>query len=95
MSYGVMRHNYYSSLQLATADNINITLSPLFFSFEHTHTHQIHPIFMLSIADSLLALLWTTGGSLWLYNGVTTSQDAERVGCFTVLLMTVVSCLLN
>lgn len=50
---------------------------------------------MLSIADSLLALLWTTGGSLWLYNGVTTSEGAERVGCFTVLLMTVVSYLLK
>ena len=46
---------------------------------------------MLSIADCLLAVLWTVGGSLWLYNGVTTSLDAERVGCFTVLLMTVVS----
>jgi len=27
---------------------------------------QIHPIFMLSIADFLLAALWTAGGSIWL-----------------------------
>ena len=46
---------------------------------------------MLSIADCLLAVLWTVGGTLWLYNGVTTSEESQRVGCFTVLLMTVVS----
>ena len=68
-------------LVFVTVD-IEITIFP---------TCQIHPIFMLSIADCLLAVLWTVGGSLWLYNGVTTSEESERVGCFTVLLMTVVS----
>ena len=54
----------------------------------HTHTHtQVHPIFVLSIADGMLAVLWVMGGALWLRGGV--SQN--RVGCFAVSLMTVVS----
>ena len=54
----------------------------------HTHTHtQVHPIFVLSIADGMLAVLWVVGGALWLKGGVSQS----RVGCFAVSLMTVVS----
>ena len=45
---------------------------------------------MLSIADCLLAILWIVGGAMWL-QGSTSNVNAERVGCFTVLLMTVVS----
>ncbi len=48
---------------------------------------QIHPIFMLSIADCLLSLTWIVGGALWLLGGV---RYSERVACFTVTLCTVV-----
>lgn len=43
---------------------------------------------MLAIADLVLALMWVTGGILWMTGGV----HHNRVGCFTVLLITVVSC---
>ena len=52
----------------------------------HTHTHtQVHPIFVLSIADCMLAVLWVVGGALWLM-GVSHNQ----VWCFAVTLLTVV-----
>lgn len=46
---------------------------------------QIHPIFMLSIADLLLSILWMIGGGVWL-KGI-----EERVWCFAISLPTVVS----
>lgn len=49
---------------------------------------QIHPIFMLSIADFMLAVLWGVGGIMWL---VEMSTHFDRDGCFAVLLATVVS----
>ena len=52
----------------------------------HTHTHtQVHPIFVLSIADCMLAVLWVVGGALWL-----TGVSHNRVWCFAVTLLTVV-----
>jgi len=51
---------------------------------------QIHTIFMLSIADLLLAVMWVVGGAMWMSGGIDHTNH-NRVGCFTVLLMTVVS----
>ena len=51
---------------------------------------QVHPIFMLSIADFLLATLWTVGGGLWL-EGSFVRSGSDRDGCFAILLATVVS----
>ena len=49
---------------------------------------QVHPIFVLSIVDALLSLLWISGAVVWLEGG--TKQSDSRVGCFTITLMTVV-----
>jgi len=46
---------------------------------------KVHPIFVLSIADCILALLWVVGGTLW-FRGV----SHGRVWCFVVTLMTVI-----
>lgn len=48
---------------------------------------QVHPIFVLSIADLMLAMLWLLGGGLWLWRDV----NMSRVWCFSASLMTVVS----
>ncbi len=46
---------------------------------------QIHPIFVLSVADLLLAVVWTVGASFW-------ARDIEdRKWCLLVSLLTVVS----
>ena len=56
----------------------------------HVYTHaQVHPIFVLSIADFMLAMLWVFGGGLWLRRDV----NMSRVWCFSASLMTVVSTL--
>ena len=50
---------------------------------------DIHPIFMLSLADCGLAVLWIIGSSLWLGN---LSHDGfNRVFCYPVTLLTGVS----
>lgn len=48
-------------------------------------TVQVHPIFALSVADLILALLWMVGGTLWLRHA------PSRSWCFAVSLPTVVS----
>ena len=47
--------------------------------------HQVHPIFVLSLADLLLALLWVVGAILW-FRGAPTKE-----WCFAASLPTVVS----
>ena len=51
---------------------------------------QVHPIFVLSIVDTLLSLLWISGSIVWLEGGAG-GQSHSRVGCFTITLMTVVA----
>ena len=51
---------------------------------------QVHPIFVLSIVDTLLSLLWISGSIVWLEGGAR-EQSHSRVGCFTITLMTVVA----
>ena len=51
---------------------------------------QVHPIFVLSIVDTLLSLLWISGSIVWLEGGAG-DQSHSRVGCFTITLMTVVA----
>ena len=51
---------------------------------------QVHPIFMLSIADLLLAVMWVVGGAVWLSGGLE-GDHYNRVGCFSILLITIVS----
>ena len=46
---------------------------------------QVHPIFMLSIADLLLSLLWMIGSGVWL-RGI-----EQRVWCYAISLLTIVS----
>lgn len=46
--------------------------------------YQIHPIFVLSLADLLLAVLWIIGGALWF------RSISDRSWCFAVSLLTVV-----
>lgn len=49
---------------------------------------KVHAIFMLSIADLVLAIMWVVGGSVWMSGGL--DKDHSRVGCFTMQLMTVI-----
>ena len=54
---------------------------------------KIHPIFMLSIADFILAVLWAVGGGIWFGGGSggRALYNKKRDTCFVVLLATVVS----
>ena len=62
----------YSSLY-----DINLSLSL-------SHKFQVFPIFIISIADFLLALTWVVGGALWF------TRISQRVWCFLPSLLTVV-----
>lgn len=46
---------------------------------------EVHPIFMLSLSDCLLALLWITGSSIWL-----SSARDNAAWCYSVTLITAV-----
>ena len=46
---------------------------------------QVHPIFMLSVADLLLSFLWIIGGGAWL------RRLSDRVWCYAISLPTIVS----
>ena len=56
----------------------------------YTANVQVHPIFVLSIVDTLLSILWMCGAVVWLKGGVRNPHNL-RVGCYTITLMTVVS----
>jgi hypothetical protein len=47
---------------------------------------KVHPIFILSIVDTMLSVMWITGSMVWLGNGFETS----RIGCFIINLLTVI-----
>ncbi|CAI8022380.1 hypothetical protein GBAR_LOCUS13152 [Geodia barretti] len=49
---------------------------------------KVHPIFVLSIVDTLLSALWISGALVWLKGGVE-HHPRLRVGCFTITCMTV------
>ena len=52
---------------------------------------QIHPIFMLSIADFILGALWMAGGGIWLSDDPYHFKSRfSRKNCFVILLATVV-----
>ena len=46
---------------------------------------EIHPIFMLSLSDCLLATLWITGSSVWL-----SSAKDNALWCYALTLITAV-----
>ncbi|XP_019861081.1 PREDICTED: transmembrane protein 116-like [Amphimedon queenslandica] len=46
---------------------------------------EVHPIFMLSLSDCLLALLWITGSSIWL-----SSARDKAAWCYSLTLITAV-----
>lgn len=48
---------------------------------------DVHPIFMISLADCMLAVLWIAGSSLWL----SPEESYSHVWCYAVTLMTAVS----
>ncbi|CAI8022378.1 hypothetical protein GBAR_LOCUS13152 [Geodia barretti] len=50
---------------------------------------KVHPIFVLSIVDTLLSALWISGALVWLKGGVE-HHPRLRVGCFTITCMTVI-----
>ena len=50
------------------------------------HPLQVHPIFVLSLADCMLAVLWVVGGILWLRR----TPYMSRVGCYSTSLLTIV-----
>jgi len=50
------------------------------------HPLQVHPIFVLSLADCMLAVLWVVGGTLWLRR----TPYMSRVGCYSTSLLTIV-----
>jgi len=45
---------------------------------------------MLSIADLLLSVMWIVGGAIWMTGGLH-GPHHNRVSCFIILLITVVS----
>ncbi|CAI8021527.1 hypothetical protein GBAR_LOCUS12752, partial [Geodia barretti] len=49
---------------------------------------KVHPIFVLSIVDVMLSLLWMSGSVLWLTGGAA-KQNSSRVGCFAISLTTI------
>lgn len=49
--------------------------------------HKVHPIFILSIADTMLALLYIIGGIVWLRQE---SAITSRVWCFAAYLPTII-----
>lgn len=48
---------------------------------------EVHPIFMLSLADCMLAALWIAGSIMW-YVGESSYQN---VWCYAITLITTVS----
>ena len=56
----------------------------------YTAIVQVHPIFVLSIVDTLLSILWMCGAVVWLKGGIR-NHGHLRVGCYVITLMTVVS----
>ena len=50
---------------------------------------EVHPIFMLSLADTMLSILWIAGAGLWLAD----PDSYNNVWCYAITLMTVVSLL--
>ena len=50
---------------------------------------QVHPIFVLSIVDTLLGVLWVSGSIVWLRGGLA-HHEHLRVGCFALNIPTVV-----
>ena len=53
---------------------------------------QVHPIFVLSIVDTLLSVLWISGALVWLTGDGLRHHGHLRVGCFSINILTVVSC---
>ena len=57
---------------------------------------QVHPIFVLSIADMMLSVLWISGSVVWLRQERNDEKPHKHlVGCFTITLMTVVSTIIH
>lgn len=48
---------------------------------------DVHPIFMLALADCMLSLLWMSGSAVWLSH----HDSYKHVWCYAVTLMTAVS----
>ena len=57
---------------------------------DHSQCVQIHPIFMLSIVDTLLSVLWISGALVWLAGEGFQHYDHLRVGCFAITCFTAV-----
>ncbi|CAI8049987.1 hypothetical protein GBAR_LOCUS27504 [Geodia barretti] len=50
---------------------------------------KVQPIFILSIVDALLSVLWMSGSVVWLKRGANT-QNGSSLGCFAINLLTVI-----
>ena len=71
-------------------------------SFSHSHSYQcvvffcvqVHPLFILSVGDFILSILWLIGGVVWLSpdaNGWAKSNSASHTGmCYVLAVATTV-----
>ena len=79
-----------------------LRLLSAYLSHAHTHTlslslslSQVHPLFMLSVADFILSILWMIGGIVWLSpgeGGWASSESESHAGmCYVLAIATTVS----
>ena len=76
-----------------------VYLSLLSFSlvlhFSPSPTPQVHPLFILSVSDFILAILWMIGGIVWLTPGehgwASEGSDPHTGMCYVLAVATTVS----
>ena len=65
------------------------------FTAPHSYILQVHPLFILSVADFVLAILWLIGGIVWLNPdeyGWAKEGSATHTGmCYVLAVATTVS----
>ena len=68
--------------------------SPL-FSLSPSSPSQVHPLFILSVSDFILAILWMIGGIVWLNPGehgwASEGSDPHTGMCYVLAVATTVS----
>ena len=73
---------------------LHFCLAPSFFPSPLCRP-QIHPLFILSVSDFILAILWMIGGIVWLNPGekgwATEGSDPHTGMCYVLAVATTVS----
>ena len=82
ISLSIVKKQVFSSkvLTMAASNHRSINSSHWYY-----HCMQVHPIFVLSVADLLLSFLWIIGGGAFL------RRLGNRVWCYAISLPTIVS----